>query len=441
MKISSISIIKSLHAKGFKALWAGGCVRDILLGKEPKDYDIVTDATPDQVESLFDKTVPIGKQFGIIMVHQDDHEFEIATFRSEGEYQDGRRPSQVEFVDDYEDAHRRDFTINGMFYNPITDEIIDHVHGQRDLDMQIIQFIGDPESRIQEDHLRLLRAVRFKNTLSFQYEPKTYKAILKHHKLAELISPERVQQELNKILQCPKRCDAINDLEDLGLLKVLLPEIQDLKGVGQSASTHAEGDVYQHTLKCLSQIESDEKLSIIWAALLHDCGKALTFEIGKDRITFNGHASKSADLAENILGRLRFPKRFIEHVSWLVARHMSLFQIFDMPKATQIKWFLHPWFLDLLELHKYDTMGQTPVDLSKYNELLKLYQDTVSQIPSLPNPLLSGEDICQVLDIKPGPVVGEIKEAMFDKQLEGHLQTRKQAEEFIIDMYKNSLQE
>jgi len=436
MKISSIEIIKTLQSQGHQALWAGGCVRDMLLGKHPKDYDIVTSATPDQVENIFDKTVPIGKQFGIIMVHQDDHEFEIATFRTEGEYTDGRRPSTVEFADAYQDAHRRDFTINGMFYDPINDQVIDHVNGQRDLKLQIIEFIGDPQTRIQEDHLRLLRAVRFKNTLDFQYEPKTYKAILKHSELVNRVSPERVQDELNKILLCQSRCQAIDDLEDLGLLKQVLPEIQDLKGVGQSASTHAEGDVYQHTLKSLKQIAPNEKLSIIWATFLHDCGKALTFEFGEDRITFNDHASKSADLAEQILGRLRFSKRFIEHVSWLVARHMSLFQIFDMPEATRIKWFLHPWFLDLLKLHKYDTMGQTPVDLSPHDKLLKLYQETVAKIPSLPEPLISGDQICQSLSIKPGPMVGQLKEMVYDQQLEGKISNLKQAEDFVKQAYQ-----
>jgi len=432
MKITSIQIIKTLHKKGYQALWAGGCVRDILLGKKPKDYDIVTDAPPEEVENIFDKTIPIGKQFGIIMVHQDEHEFEIATFRKESDYKDGRRPTTVEFTDAYEDAHRRDFTINGMFYDPLTDTIIDHVNGQRDLTLGLVQFIGDANKRIKEDHLRLLRAVRFKNTLQFQYEPQTYKAVLEHAHLAKNISAERIQTEINKMLECPKRIDALNDLEDLGLLKVLLPEIQNLKGVGQSKNTHAEGDVYNHTLKALSQIEDNEKLSIIWAVFLHDVGKATTFKATKERITFYGHAKESGNLARKILTRLKFSTRFIDHVVWLVERHMSLFQIFDMPKATQIKWFLHPWFLDLLELHKYDTMGQSPVDLSKHDELLKLYQDTVSEIPSLPDPLLSGTEICEFLKINPGPKVGEIKEAIYDLQLESKLQTKEQAQEYLL---------
>jgi len=432
MKINSIEIIKTLHSKDYQALWAGGCVRDMLLGKHPKDFDIVTDAPPNEVENIFDKTIPIGKQFGIIMVHQNDHEFEIATFRKESDYKDGRRPNTVEFTDAYEDAHRRDFTINGMFYNPVTDQIIDHVNGQRDLTLGLIKFIGDPNERIQEDHLRLLRAVRFKNTLQFQYEPNTYKAVLEHANLAANISAERVQTELNKMLECPHRIDAINDLEDLGLLKVLLPEIQDLKGVGQSKSTHAEGDVFNHTLKSLNQIKTNEKLSVIWAVFLHDVGKALTFNVTNQRITFYGHAKKSGELAESILSRLRFSNQFIEHVVWLVERHMSLFQIFDMPKATQIKWFLHPWFLDLLSLHKYDTQGQTPVDLTKHDELLKLYQQTVSKIPSLPKPFLSGSEICEYLKIEPGPRIGEIKDLIYDLQLESKLTSKNQAIEYLL---------
>jgi poly(A) polymerase len=432
MKITSIQIIKTLHKKGYQALWAGGCVRDMLLGKVPKDFDIVTDAPPEDVESIFDKTIPIGKQFGIIMVQQDGHEFEIATFRKESDYTDGRRPSTVEFTDAYEDAHRRDFTINGMFYDPLTDKIIDHVNGQRDLTLGLVEFIGDANQRIKEDNLRLLRAVRFKNTLQFQYEPKTYKAVLEHAELVKNVSAERIQVELNKMIKCPRRIDALNDLEDLGLLRVILPEIQDLKGVGQSKTTHAEGDVYNHTLKSLNQIDDNEKLSIIWAVFLHDVGKATTFKATNDRITFNGHAKESGNLAKQILGRLKFSTRFIDHVVWLVERHMSLFQIFDMPKATQIKWFLHPWFLDLLELHKYDTMGQSPVDLTKHDQLLKLYQDTVSEIPSLPDPFLSGTEICHLLAIQPGPKVGKIKEQIYDLQLENKLKSKQEAQDYLL---------
>ncbi|MBT6143187.1 CCA tRNA nucleotidyltransferase [bacterium] len=437
MKPSSIQIIKDLHAKGYQALWAGGCVRDMLLGVEPKDFDIVTDATPEVVESLFDKTIPIGKQFGIIKVIYNEHEFEIATFRKESDYKDGRRPSIVEFTDAYEDAHRRDFTINGMFYNPITDEVTDHVNGQRDLDLKVLEFIGDPNQRIQEDHLRILRAIRFKNTYGLTYNPSSYQALLKNANLVTKITPERVQVEINKMLSHSSRVGSINNMEDLGILEHLLPEIQNLKGVGQSPTTHAEGDVYAHTLECLKQVKDQSKLSVIWATFLHDVGKSITYTIQEDKITFPGHASASAELAKQILTRLRFPKKFIQHVEWLCAHHMSLYQIFDMTVSRQKHWFLHPWFLDLLEVHKYDTMGQQPQDLSRYHELHDLYSKTVSKIKVLPKPFLDGSQITKLLSIKPGPQVGVIKSELYDLQLDGVFKSKKEAQSYLLKNFSS----
>ena len=333
MKVSAINIVKELNQKKFKALWAGGCVRDILLGNKPKDYDIVTDCKPDQVEAMFEKTVAIGKKFGIIMVNYNDYHFEIATFRKESDYKDGRRPSSVEFADEYEDAHRRDFTINGMFYDPIKDQIIDHVGGQKDLDLKLIRFINDPEERIQEDNLRILRAVRFKNNLDFGYHPETYKAIKKYAHLIENVSRERVQTELNKILEDKNRAKALDDLEDLGLLQILLPELQACMGVAQPMDFHKEGDVYTHILQSLAAMPEGLTISMYWAVLLHDIAKPLTYADHRGQITFYQHAEKSAELAENILQRLKFSKRIINHVTFLVKHHMSIccFVIFFSP--------------------------------------------------------------------------------------------------------------
>ncbi len=431
MKPSSIQIVSTLRKKGYQALWAGGCVRDILLGVTPKDFDIVTDATPDVVEGIFDKTVAIGKAFGIIVVHHQGHEFEIATFRKESDYQDGRRPSVVEFTDAYEDAHRRDFTINGMFYDPSSDEIIDHVGGQKDLDLKLVRFIGEPSLRIQEDHLRILRAVRFKNTLDFQYHPATYQALKKQaHQILD-ISKERIAQELDKMLQCKNRAKALNDLEDLGLLQLLLPEVQAMKGVAQPADYHKEGDVYEHTSLALANMPAGLPLSYYWGILYHDAGKPACFGMNQERITFYGHAEKSAELAVERLSTLKYSKNFIQHVEFLCKYHMNLFQILDMSYKNQVKWFLKPWFLDLLEIHKYDTLGTEPADISMYQKIKDLYHNTVKDLPEQFPKLVSGQDIMQILNIPAGPRLGEILEDIYDLQIEKKLNSRSQALDYI----------
>jgi len=436
MKITSIQIIKTLRTNGFYALWAGGCVRDMLLGKKPKDFDIATDAKPDQVESLFENTKPVGKAFGVILVKSDGHEFEIASFRDESDYLDGRRPSKIEFASDYEDAIRRDFTINGMFYDPIEDQIIDHVGGQKDLDLKLIKFIGSCEQRILEDHLRILRAVRFKNTLDFQYHPETYKALKKHAHLITKISNERIQDELNKMLRCKNRINAINDLEDLGLLDLILPEIQALKGVAQPHQYHKEGDVYSHTMLALKKMPEGLPLSYYWAVLFHDSGKPETYSENKERITFYNHANVSAEIVNKRLNELKFSNNFIKHVEFLCKYHMNLFQILDMSYKNQVKWFLKPWFLDLLEIHKYDTLGTSPSDTSMYEKIKVLYHKTVSELDSkLENgkliKLASGKDIMQILNLKPSPKIAEILEELEDLQIENKITTRSKALEFI----------
>ena len=412
-------------------MWAGGCVRDILLGNKPKDYDIVTDCKPDQVEAMFEKTVAIGKKFGIIMVNYNDYHFEIATFRKESDYKDGRRPSSVEFADEYEDAHRRDFTINGMFYDPIKDQIIDHVGGQKDLDLKLIRFINDPEERIQEDNLRILRAVRFKNNLDFGYHPETYKAIKKYAHLIENVSRERVQTELNKILEDKNRAKALDDLEDLGLLQILLPELQACMGVAQPMDFHKEGDVYTHILQSLAAMPEGLTISMYWAVLLHDIAKPLTYADHRGQITFYQHAEKSAELAENILQRLKFSKRIINHVTFLVKHHMSIYQVLDMPVKTQIKWFRKVWYLDLLELNKYDILGTDPSDLSIYLEILKLYHNTVKDLPTEYPKLISGREVMQILNIEPGPGVAEVLEEIHDLQLEGKINSQQEAVDYV----------
>lgn len=436
-KITSYKVIKTLQDQGYQALYAGGCVRDMLLQIEPKDFDIVTNALPDDVESIFPKTVPIGKAFGIIMAIVNDLEFEIATFRKDSESSDGRRPDEVMFTEAKEDALRRDFTINGLFLDPVTDELLDFVGGKLDIDKKIVRFIGEPNKRIQEDHLRMLRAVRFKNNLDFQYHPDTYNAIKAHSHLILNISQERIQQELRKIMKDKNRAQAIRDLEDLGLLEYILPEIQRLKGVAQPPKYHEEGDVFEHTMLCIESMPEGLKESLYWAVLFHDTGKPDTFAYNEDRITFYNHASVSGDIATDTLKRLKFPRRFIEHVTWLCEHHMSLFNVLDFNKRTRIKWYRKEWFLDLLEVHKYDVLGSRPSDLTGYNHISKLYDEETSHLPKELPKLLSGYDIMNILDIPAGPKLKKIIDHLKEEQYLGHIKTKEEALHYIKSKHKN----
>lgn len=400
------------------------------MGIKPKDYDIVTSAKPDEIEYILEKTIPIGKEFGVILALQDGHEYEVATFRSDSGYSDGRRPDAVEFTNIEEDAKRRDFTINAMYYDPLEDKVLDFQGGQKDIEAGLVRFVGDPETRVLEDHLRVLRAVRFKNTLDFQYHPDTYQAVKNHAAKINDIANERIQNELNKMILDKKRAEAFEDMEDLGLLQILLPEVQAMKGLAQPADYHKEGDVFDHTMQAIASIPEGEPLSLYWAVLLHDVGKINTFSL-KERIRFDGHAEESKVLAAEILKRLRFGKTFIKKIQWLVEHHMSVFNVLDMPKATRMKWFLKPYFLELLDLNKHDILGTTPSDLTTHDQVYNLYHKEVSELPDQLPKLLSGEDIIKVKGIKPGPEIGMILEELEDLQLEGKISTRQEALEWL----------
>ncbi len=301
MHITAIDLVKTLHKAGFQAYFAGGCVRDMLMGNAPKDIDIVTDALPDELEELFEHTIPIGKQFGVIIVVQNGHHFEIATFRSDSGYSDGRRPDAVTFTTAENDAKRRDFTINGMFYDPIAEKYLDYINGLKDLKAKLIRFIGNADERIQEDHLRLLRAIRFRNQFDFQYEPDTYEAVKKYAPLIlEKVSKERIRDELNKmIMDKTLPSMAFEDMSHLGILELIIPELEKLRGCAQPMKFHKEGDVWTHTMAALDSLPPDASLLARWATLLHDIGKPDTFEL-KERIRFNSHASMGAKIAGKI---------------------------------------------------------------------------------------------------------------------------------------------
>jgi poly(A) polymerase len=434
---TSVKIIKQLRKAGFEAYWAGGCVRDILMGRKPKDFDIVTSAKPDEIEDILEHTIPIGKQFGVVLALKDGHQFEIATFRSDAGYSDGRRPDAVTFTSAKEDAFRRDFTINGMFYDPVKDKVIDYVGGQKDLEARLIRFIGDPHERILEDHLRILRAVRFKNEFDFQYEPKTYQALLTHAALSDKVSNERIADELNKMLFTEPKSAPLSDMEDLGVLKKILPEVQNLKGVAQPFKYHQEGDVWNHTMMALDTLPETSSLAVRWAVLLHDIGKPETFTL-KERIRFDRHVEASKKIAANILSRLHFPRKIIDQVTWLVEHHMMMVPLTQMPEGRRRHWFLKPYFLNLMQVFKADAEGTIPSDLSLYDEIYSLYHKTIKEIPRLPKVLIDGNDLMTLLKIKPGKKVGKILDDVREKQLEGLLKSKKQALDYAKKNYATS---
>lgn len=446
MKTTSLQIIEILKKAGHEAYWAGGCVRDMLLGIQPKDFDIVTSAKPDEIEQILEHTIPIGKKFGVILAIKNGHNFEIATFRSDAGYSDGRRPDAVQFTNAKEDALRRDFTINGMFFDPTTDAIMDYVGGQIDMRDKLIRFIGDPETRIKEDHLRILRAVRFKNAFGFQYHPETYQAIKKHVKLIKNISRERIADELNKMIMSNKPGQAFEDLFEIGALEILIPELCKLKGLAQPLIYHQEGDVWDHSLRALGSLTDEDadpnplpaeppSLALKWATLLHDIGKYETFAQDQERIRYDHHAEVGSETAKKILTQLKFPKKTIDRVYWLIRHHMMIVPLVEMPDGRRRHWFLQPGFEELLELTRADSVGTTPLDLGLYEKLKKLHRHEIAKLKLMPKQLLSGEEIMKILGIEEGEKIGKIIKDLREKQLDGKLKTKKEAKKYIKDTF------
>lgn len=426
MKLTARGIVETLQKKGFQAYWAGGCVRDMLLGITPKDFDIVTSALPEQIESIFEKTIPVGKQFGVIVAVKDTHHFEIATFRSDAASSDGRRPDAVTFTDAREDAIRRDFTVNALFYDPIADRIIDHVDGQKDLDAKLIRFIGDPSARINEDYLRILRAIRMKNTFQFQYHPDTYAALKAHAHVVTRISAERIADELNKMILSPHPRTAFEEMDDVGVLQYLMPEMLKMKGVAQPYEYHHEGDVWEHAMRSIEAISPTAPLEVRWATIFHDIGKPDTFAL-KERIRFDHHASRSRDIAVEILTRLKFPRRMIDHVGWIVEHHMSMVPLVEMPLARRLHWFHHPLFLELMEVCRADAMGTDPPNIGLYKKIMELYHTDLASVPRPPESLLDGKELMEITGLPPGPKVGKILQKLAEKQLTKEIATREEA--------------
>lgn len=413
---AAMRVVEPLQSAGFETFFAGGWVRDLLLNRASKDIDIATRARPDQVEALFPRTHAIGKAFGVIQVVQNDEVFEVATFRRDLAYQDGRRPEGYEPSSPEEDASRRDFTINGLFLDPLSGELRDYVNGVSDIQSGIIRAIGDPALRFQEDHLRMLRAVRFASVLGFDIETASRQAILEKAPLLNKVSAERVRVEFVRLLtESPKAGDGVQLLHDCGLLTHILPELLDCIDCTQPPEFHPEGDVWTHTLMMLNEL-TDPSPELALSVLLHDIGKPATRTEEAGRIGFQGHAQVGAELAGTWLRRMKFSKKQIRTVTGLVHRHMDMMNVPKMRKATLRKIVSRDVFEDELELHRVDCLCSNGIKESR-GILLQARREFEADA-ALPDPWIGGRDLLD-LGLPPGPEIGKWKHLAYEQQLEG----------------------
>jgi len=439
----AIKIVASLQGNGYTAYFTGGCVRDRLLGRKPSDIDIATSATPHDVENIFRENVypDIGnsKKFGVVLVKSGEFSFEVATFRSDGEYSDGRRPDSVEFTTPEEDAQRRDFTINGLFEDPIADKIYDYVDGIKDLESKTLRFIGDPKKRIEEDALRMLRGVRFEAQLpGFQLEQLSKSAIQYYAPNIISVSKERVRDEIMKAFNTSYAHTFISRMEQLGLLDSTLEEVRIMKLVPQNALYHPEGNVFTHTILVLAQLRNEHPLLKL-AGLFHDIGKPSCFD--DETWSTNSHDSVGANLTEEIMQRLCFSNDEIDYVSWMVKNHMRITAAMLMKTPKFLRFAADPRFEDLLLLANADAKGSLCFDSTLLERIWhRMAIISPTKKPEVPESLLSGKQIMVILGIDPGPEVGKAKEYLIDLQLSKKISSRKEAMEALIRRFKLSKQ-
>lgn len=433
MESTARKIVQRLNEAGHEAYFAGGCVRDVLLGKTPHDFDIATSARPEEVQSLFSRTIPVGAQFGVIIVVDGGVEYQVATFRADGVYIDGRRPEDVTFTTAQGDAQRRDFTVNGLFYDPVKEEVLDFVGGRKDLAARIIRAIGNPAERFTEDKLRVLRGIRFATTLEFEIEPATLDAIKAGAKRIHEVSAERIREELVKIFISPQRVRGFDLLDESGLLEEILPEVAHLKGCEQPPEFHPEGDVFVHTRLMLSLLHQEISVPLVLSVLFHDIGKPPTMQTDPTgRIRFNGHESVSARMTTEIMRRLRFSNDEIEATVEMVQNHMVFKDVQNMRVARLKRFMARPTFEDELELHRVDCQGSHGM-LDNLTFLQQRREDFANE-PLIPPPLVNGEDLI-ALGWKPGPKFKEVLDAVQTRQLEGTLRQREEALAWVKSTY------
>ena len=420
-----LDLLRRLQEAGHEAYLVGGCVRDELRGMAPQDYDMATSARPEEVEALFPQTHAVGKSFGVILVLEHGHTFEVATFRAESDYTDGRRPNTVTFSDAQTDASRRDFTVNGLFMDPLSDTVHDWVGGQEDLEKRRLRTIGHPTERFNEDHLRLLRAVRLAAQLDFEIDPATFAAVRDMADHITRVSAERIRDELLKLFRPPYAARGLDLLHESGLLAQVLPELLPTVTCEQSPDYHPEGTVYDHIRLMLSKLPAEPSVELPWTALLHDIAKPVTqSECEEGRIHFYGHEKIGADMAQQILQRLRFPNVEIEAIVQTVRYHMQFKDAPKMRKATLRRMLMRPTFELELEQHRLDCLGSH--GLMDIYDFIREQQTVLQEKPLLLEPLISGRDLIE-LGIEPGPALGQLLDAVRDQQLAETFSTREEA--------------
>jgi tRNA nucleotidyltransferase/poly(A) polymerase len=429
---SAVGVVRRLRAAGHEALFAGGSVRDQLLGRAPSDFDIATSAPPEAVQRLFRRTIPVGVQFGVVLVLDGTHRFEVATFRSDAAYVDGRRPTAVYFGSAEQDAARRDFTINALFLDPETDQVIDYVGGQADLRAGVIRAIGDPAARIREDRLRLLRAVRFAARFGFTLDPATRLAVMAAAPALTDMAAERIGEEIVKLLTEGHAKRGFELLDETGLLAVVLPEIAAMKGVQQSPDYHPEGDVFVHTLRLLDQLPSGATEALAWGCLLHDVAKPVCAGRKGERITFYGHEPRGAEMAVAICQRLRRSRAAWERVAWLVAEHLRIVQTPKMRLSTLKRFLGHEGIEELLELARIDALASN--GNLEFVQFCERTRRELSEQVLRPQRLLTGADLLR-LGYPAGPKIGAMLHTVEEAQLEGQVTTRAEALDLVRAQY------
>ena len=424
---AALFVVHQIQQAGYQALFVGGGVRDLLLHDAPHDFDIATAARPDVLTQLFPDSNQVGAKFGVFIIRREEFFVEVATFREEGEYNDRRRPDLVKFSSLDADARRRDFTVNALFYDPISRELKDLVGGVDDLKQKRLRCVGQPEERFKEDALRIMRGVRFAANLDFTIEQQTWQALCQLAPLTQEISIERVRDELIKGFTGAHPERFLDLLNDSGLLEIFLPEVHALHGCMQPPEFHPEGDVYQHTRLLLKQLKPRPSPELAMAVLLHDIGKPPTQTV-EDRIRFNGHDKVGAAMADEICRRLRFSNRQIQEIATMVRRHMQFMNLPNMRKATLQRFLAEPTIEDELELHRVDCLASHG-GLDTWHlagRQLEEFHAEQSEAGKLPKPFVTGRDLIE-LGMDPGPQFAVILREIFDAQLEGQFASREEA--------------
>lgn len=426
----AVDVVRTLRTAGFQALWAGGCVRDLLLGHLPSDYDVATDALPAQVMKLFKRTVAVGESFGVVRVvgPKDAGDVEVATFRTDDEYVDGRHPVSVTFGTPEVDASRRDFTINGMFFDPIADRVIDFVGGQADLKRGVVRAIGDPHARFAEDKLRLLRAVRFTARFGFTLDPATREALVAMADQIRVVSVERIAQELRRMLVDPSRARALDLAYDVGLVAAILPPLVPMKGLFQGKPVQPQGDLWEHTLLVLEKLPAEPSFPLAFAALLHDVGKPGTKALVEGRPTFHNHEQVGSRIADRLCRELKLANAERERVVWLVEFHQYLGEAMKLRESKLKRMLALPGIEELLALHRADALASTG-DTSQVDYCERYLREQPAG-PIDPPPLLTGHDLVRH-GLAPGPEFATILEKVRELQLERAINSKREALEWV----------